>query len=199
MDILTSDAVQDMRGYNLRKPVLLAETGAVKPNHTGPSEYYQSDTEGMLLHDILFAPFFSGAAGPGHCWHWEVYIDKNNLWYHFQRFSNVVKGLNPVKENFVPMRQDQKNIRVYILKGDSTTLIWCRDVDNTWKSELVNHQPPKPISENILDLSSFISDQQIDKVQAYDPWTDRWSDLLSSNILKTPDFTRSIVIKIKHK
>jgi hypothetical protein len=29
------------------------------------------------------------------CWHWESYVDRNNLWYHFGRFSEVVKGINP--------------------------------------------------------------------------------------------------------
>jgi hypothetical protein len=199
MDILTSDAVEVMRAYNHRKPVLLAETGAVKPNHTGPHQIYESDKDGMLLHDILFAPFFSGAAGPGHCWHWDQYIDKNNLWYHFRRFANVVEKLNPIAENFVPMRKDQQKLRIYILKSDSTMLVWCRDVNNTWQTELVNHVMPEVISAQTLDLSSVLSGKIIAKVQAYDPWIDRWSDLPSGTTLNIPDFRRSIVLKIKYK
>lgn len=199
MDILTSDAVEVMRTYNQHKPILLAETGAVKPNHTGYHQIYDSDMEGTVLHDVLFAPFFSGAAGPGHSWHWDVYIDKNNLWYHFRRFANIVERLNPITENFVPMRKDQESLRVYILKGNSTTLIWCRDVNNTWQSELVNHVAPAVISGKTVDLNSFLTDKNIAKMQAYDPWGDRWSNLSLGTTLNIPDFTRSIVLKIEYK
>ena len=65
MDVLAADAVRELRDRNPRKPVLLAEVGAVKPNHTGPSILYAQDREGTLLHDALFAPFFAGSAGSG--------------------------------------------------------------------------------------------------------------------------------------
>jgi hypothetical protein len=81
MDIICSSAVKDLLAYHFSKPVLLAETGAVEPHHAGPSKYYAKDTAGILLHDILFAPFFTGAAGTGMSWHWESYVHKNNLWF----------------------------------------------------------------------------------------------------------------------
>lgn len=64
VDVLAADAIREVRGYNPGRPVILAESGAVEPRHTGPFKLYAKDREGMLLHDILFAPFFSGAAGP---------------------------------------------------------------------------------------------------------------------------------------
>ena len=45
-----------------------------------------------------FAPFFAGAAGSGQCWHWDRYVDKMNLWHHFGRFAEIVKGLDPPAE-----------------------------------------------------------------------------------------------------
>ncbi|MCB0685370.1 MAG: cellulase family glycosylhydrolase, partial [Saprospiraceae bacterium] len=96
MDIIASSAVEEILSYNLSKPVILAETGAVEPRHAGPSKYYERDTAGILLHDILFAPFFSGSAGAGMSWHWESYVHKNNLWYHFGRFNEAIKNINPL-------------------------------------------------------------------------------------------------------
>ena len=32
--------------------------GAVEAHHSGPSKLYESDTLGVLLHDLIFAPFF---------------------------------------------------------------------------------------------------------------------------------------------
>ena len=36
MDLLASDAINELRSYDIRKPMLLAEVGGVKPRHTGP-------------------------------------------------------------------------------------------------------------------------------------------------------------------
>jgi hypothetical protein len=64
---------------------------------------YAVDKDGSLLHDLLFAPFFAGAAGPGQAWHWDHYIDKNDLWYHFARFNEAIKDIDPVQEKFIPV------------------------------------------------------------------------------------------------
>src|SRR6056297_1969360 len=117
MDVLASDAVNEMRSFNLDKPILLAETGGVEPSHSGPLKLYKEDVDGMLLHDILFAPFFSGAAGPGHTWHWSHYVVENNLWHHFNRFAQVVEGIDPVSENFKPRVSEDDNFRSYVLNG----------------------------------------------------------------------------------
>ena len=97
MDVICASAIRDLQAYHAGKPIVLAETGAVEPKHAGPSKFYPKDTAGILLHDILFAPFFTGAAGTGMSWHWESYVHKNNLWYHFERFNEAVKGIDPVR------------------------------------------------------------------------------------------------------
>ena len=89
---LNAEATKDLLAMNPDKPVLLAEGGAVEPNHSGPFRLYPKDREGTILHDVLFAPFFVGAAGPGHIWHWDQYVARNNIWFHFGRFAAAVKG-----------------------------------------------------------------------------------------------------------
>jgi hypothetical protein len=135
MDELAADAINELRSYNVQKPMLLAEVGGVKPKHTGPIELYDLDTTGILLHDLLFAPFFAGSAGPGHAWHWDQYIDKNNLWYHFQRFNEAIAGIDPVKEAFLPVRILHPEIKIYALAGKDHLLLWCRDIGNNWQNE----------------------------------------------------------------
>jgi hypothetical protein len=39
--------------------LLLAQSGAVEPSHSGPSKLYAKDKDGIILHDILFTPFFA--------------------------------------------------------------------------------------------------------------------------------------------
>lgn len=58
MDSLASQAVVLLRNMVVDKPVILSEVGAVEAHHSGPSKLYESDTLGVLLHDLIFAPFF---------------------------------------------------------------------------------------------------------------------------------------------
>jgi len=198
MDIICSSAVDELIGYNTGKPVILAETGAVEPRHSGPSKYYQLDTAGIILHDILFAPFFSGSAGAGMSWHWDSYVDKNNLWYQFGRFSESVKNINPVEEQFVVSKSETNDLKIYQLSGRKTILLWLRDKKNTWESELRDGKPPLMISGIKLDLKQTGFDGTVGEVVAYDPWKNRWENLNYEDLmLFLPDFKRSLVIRIK--
>ena len=87
VDLLAVDAVAELQNFQAGKPIILTETGAVKPSHTGCSELYATDSDGQLLHDMLYAPFFAGAAGTGHVWWWRQALEQPNLWGHFARFA----------------------------------------------------------------------------------------------------------------
>jgi len=198
MDIICSSAIEEIKSYNTGKPVLLAETGAVEPRHSGPSKFYAVDTAGILLHDILFAPFFSGSAGSGMSWHWESYVDKNHLWYHFGRLRKVIDGVDPISENFKSTVSDTERFRVYTLSGNKTKLIWLRDKNNTWQSELQDSIPPELISGYKLDLKSTGIDVADDTLEIYDPWQDRWTKIIpEGSEIMLPDFKRSLVVRIR--
>lgn len=197
MDVICSSAVEKLKSFNPGKPVILAETGAVEPKHSGPSKFYPVDTAGILLHDILFAPFFSGAAGAGMSWHWDSYVAKNYLWYHFGRFSEAIKGINPVKENFLVSRSETDNLRVYILKGSNTTLIWLRDKNNNWETELRDGIQPSLLTGIKLDLKAAGLAGEEGDIEFYDPWQDKWKDgKIRKESVLLPDFKRSLVVKI---
>jgi hypothetical protein len=200
MDVICSSAVEELLSYKTGKPVILAETGAVQPNHAGPSKFYPIDTAGMLLHDILFAPFFSGAAGAGMSWHWDSYVNKNNLWYHFKRFSEVVKDINPLTENFVPVKSETNDLRIYQLNGSNTILLWLRDKKNTWESELRDGQPPLTIKGEQLDLKTLGINDSFGEISIYDPWQDKWQNVKPENMkISLPDFKRSLVVRFTRK
>lgn len=197
MEIICSSAVEEVISFKPGKPVILAETGAVEPNHSGPSKFYPVDTAGILLHDILFAPFFSGSAGAGMSWHWDSYVAKNNLWFHYKRFSEIVKNINPVTEKFIPTKSETNRLRVYKLDGRKTTLIWLRDKSNSWESELRDRQSPMTISGLKLDLKESGINGPIGEVSVYDPWQDKWADLIpEEHKITLPDFKRSLVVRI---
>lgn len=200
MDILAASATRELLSYNPKKPVLVSEIGAVEANHSGPSLLYNVDTLGILLHDMLFAPFFSGAAGPGQSWHWYFYIEKNNLWWHFDRFSQVVRNINPVIEGFTPIFIEKKSIRIYGLIGKHTTLLWCRDSNSDWSTELVQKISPSPVDIQSLTLSHLnLTNKHIASIDFFDPWENDWSSEKSNmQQIDLPSFVRSLVVKIKY-
>jgi len=200
MDIICSSAVEELLSYHTGKPVILAETGAVEPGHAGPSKFYPLDTAGILLHDILFAPFFSGAAGTGMSWHWESYVHKNNLWYHFQRFNEAIKGINPIEEKFMPTKAETSTVRIYLLKGKKTTLLWLRDKMNNWESELQRGIAPGTLHGIQLNLPELDLVASPGKIEVYDPWKNTWTRIEKAGAsIILPDFKRSIVIRLQSK
>ncbi len=199
MDIICSSAIEELMSYHSGKPVILAETGAVEPNHAGPSKYYPLDTSGSLLHDILFAPFFSGSAGAGMAWHWESYVHKNNLWYHFGRFHEAIKGIDPIKESFKATKAEHRAVRIYILKGKKTSLLWFRDKSNTWQSELEQGAGPQTLHGIQVDLKELGLKISPGRMEVYDPWKNTWSVVKrEGNGLFLPDFKRSVVLRLKN-
>lgn len=200
VDVLAADAVREMLAFQPGRPVLLAESGAVEANHSGPSKLYPKDKAGIILHDVLFAPFFAGAAGPGHCWHWNQYVDRNNLWWQIGRFAAVVKDLDPPAENFQPTMPAHPRLHVYQLQGRHTLLLWCRDAQNTWQTELEQGQAPETLAGQTLDLGAALQGAKVASVKIYDPWQDRWTEgALKHGVLTLPVFSRSIVVRIALK
>ncbi|MEW6357245.1 MAG: cellulase family glycosylhydrolase [Planctomycetota bacterium] len=198
MDLLAANAVRTLQSYRPNRPILLAESGGVEPRHSGPLKLYEKDTAGILLHDVLFAPFFCGSAGTGHIWHWDLYVAKMNLWPHFRRFAEVVKGIDPPAERFEPMMLPHPRLRVYALKGQHTTLMWCRDSQNTWQTELAGGKAPETIRQAALDVSPVTGAKAGLQVKFYDPWENRWSEgKLDGARLVLPDFQRSIVVRLE--
>ncbi len=196
MDRLAADMVKSIRARVPDKPILSTEMGAVEKSHSGPSKLYSLDKEGILLHDILFTPFFSGAAGSGHCWHWNVYIEKNNLWWHIGRFAKAVKDINPIKERFVPFEFEEDFYIIYGLNGRSHVLLWLRSQEDNWKTELVDRISPKTYTNVEIKLP-FKKYGPIERVIGYDPWTDTEIPLeIKQEKVMIPKIKRSIVLRI---
>ena len=198
VDVLAADAVRELLACAPARPIILAESGAVEPQHSGPFKLYAKDKEGIILHDILFAPFFAGAAGAGQVWHWDSYVDRNNLWRQFGRFAAAVKDLDPPAERFQPMQVPNPRLRIYALNGKRTVLIWCRDTRSTWRTELAENQPPEVLSGLKIDLAPVLADPKPGKAKTYNPWTDEWGEAqFEGTTVVLPSFSRSLVLRLE--
>ncbi|MGI6418156.1 MAG: hypothetical protein ACOX1P_21080 [Thermoguttaceae bacterium] len=196
VDVLAADAVRELLSYKPAGPVILAEGGAVEPRHTGPFKLYAKDKAGIILHDILFAPFFAGAAGAGQCWHWGEYVDKNNLWRQFRAFADTVRGIDPAAEHFEPRMISHPRLRVYLLKGARTSLVWCRDSENTWRTELQEGRAPEVLRDVVVRLENAVP-LPIRTGRVYDPWKKAWTDAaIEAGGVRLPPFSRSVVLRL---
>jgi hypothetical protein len=199
VDVLAVDAVRILLKQDPKRPVILAESGAVEPRHTGPFTLYAKDKKGIILHDVLFAPFFAGAAGPGHCWHWDRYVAKNDLWWHFARFAAAVDGIDPPAEGFRAIAPGHPSLRVLALRGKRTFVAWLRDPENTWKAELAEGKTPRKVEGATLALPDGVKAGAGATVRTYDPWSDAWNPAkVAENTVALPAFSRSIVVRIDH-
>ncbi len=142
VDVMAASAILDLRALAPGKPVILAESGAVEPGHRAPFALYEKDHAGSILHDVLFAAFFAGAAGPGQIWHWDLYLDRNDLWHHYRAFSRTLEGVDPAAEGFVPHFRETGDWRIYELRGEWTSLFWIRDAHSDWRTELEQGRAP---------------------------------------------------------
>lgn len=197
IDNLVCSAVDFVREYVRDRPMMINEIGAVEPNHSGPSRLYLRDTVGVLLHDMIFAPFFCGAAGSGSMWHWDHYIRKNGLWYHFGRFRHATVGLDLQAEQFAAFVHDVGMLRFYGLRGRTQTLVWCRNQTNTWRRELVDGKMPEVVKNVAVLVDDLVPGADCSKVEFYDPWSDKKTKgQVKNGMIHLPEVGRSLVIKL---
>lgn len=135
--LLASDGIRRMLRHDGRdKPVVMNETGAVNDRHTGPFRFYPCDHDGLLFHDLVYTPFFAGAAAPGHIWHWEHYLEPKNLWRCYSPLAEMLNGIDVCREHFTPETRHTDTAYIFVLRGEKHTLAYVRNRADSWKAVL---------------------------------------------------------------
>jgi hypothetical protein len=106
--------------------------------------------------------------------------------------------VDPAAEEFKPLVIDHPQLRVSVLRGKGTTLAWCRDKQNTWRTELTEGIAPAVIPDASIDFGQIASGRSTE-VRVYDPWQDNWTETrLDGHSVRLPAFSRSILVRITH-
>jgi hypothetical protein len=88
-------------------------------------------------------------------------------------------------------------LRLYALSGKHTVLVWCRDMRDTWESELERGKRPERLRGLKVDLSSVFNGARLRSVRVYDLWRNHWSNgKPHRGQVALPEFARSIVIRV---
>ena len=180
---LASRIAQDFQSFAKSmpaKPILLGEFGYSARN-------YGDDIEptGIHLHNGLWATTFSGYAGTGMYWWWDIYIDANNLWHQFKGLSQFLSGVDLTKyQPFSSLKITGADgnpgpVDGLGLRGENT-LIWFRSDGYTVQAstEAGNGKPnsssysPALVEGLQLTLNGMADGVYV--VSWYDPQTARW-------------------------
>jgi hypothetical protein len=106
-------------------------------------------------------------------------VAANNLWHHFDRFAQVVEGLDPAVERFEPSMVEHARLRIYRLKGRRTTLLWLRD-------------------SQAGAVEGVTVRAEGRRVRVFDPWENRWTEgKVRGGRVLLPKFSTSLAIVMK--
>jgi len=191
---LSIESVQ--RARRADRPILLAETGAVNDCHSGPFGFYRYDDDGLIFHDTTYPAFFAGAAGSGHIWHWDIYVDQKNLWEGFRALSDALCDVKPDREAFTPIDLSTSDCWKLVLSGNSTVLIWLRNRMDRWDHVYRDGDPVEPISTaiNLAELGLVMNE-----VSVFRPWPNDGlgEPSFSGHVLRLPEFRHGLLVKLK--
>jgi hypothetical protein len=186
------DAIERTKRPN--KPVILTETGAVNDSHTGPFRFYGCDHDGLIFHDVTYPALFAGAAGSGHIWHWESYVEPKNLWRHFTPMVKVLEGIQMDTEDFISGVIPHSDAWILTLVGNTHILVLVRNKTDRWDMVLRDDIAPKPIE----NLHIMLTDKKPDYAKVFWLMDENPGELeITGNGVKLPVFIHGGVIRIK--
>jgi len=190
----SKDAVERARRPD--RPVLFAETGAVDDGHSGPFRYYQSDHRGIIFHDTTYPAFFAGAAGTGHIWHWDQYVDCKNLWGAYRPFADLVAGVKLDQEQFQALDLSSDALWVFALLGKEHLLLWARNRADSWYRVLRDDMEPEVLRSQRVDLTELaVREGEVTTIWPWGEDTGRAS--LKAGVLTLPPFRHGLLVKVR--
>ncbi len=180
---------------NAKKPVYIAETGAVNNCHSGPFKYYVNDDDGIIFADVVYTPVFCKSCGTGSIWHWDDrYVEAKNLYKLFKPIRSLTSEIKFDKEDFKPFTITDKNITVLLLEGKTVTIGYIRNNDYNWENVLRDLKTIVPINTFKLDIDN------IEKLELYPIWdNDKTRVSFSDKSVVFKNIAIGTLFKIEHK
>ncbi len=173
------------------KPLMVAETGGVNNNHTGPFPYYAPDHDGIILSDLNFAPVFCGAASNGHMWHWDNYVEQKNLFRLYKPLSQLCDGIAFDSEGFVSEQYRNEEVTLLLLRGRTVTLGYLRNRSDSWQNILRDLGEAKPYTgEFEIELEG--------KLEIFPYQNDENGTLRIGKSIEVDNLSRGLLFKVTH-
>lgn len=180
---------------DIKRPLLLAETGAVNDCHSGPFRYYSSDDRGIIFADCVYTPLFLKSCGCGNIWHWDQrYVESKNLYKMFKPLSELIKDVDFTNENFNSVDLSDNDIFLLLLEGQATTLGYIRNKNDSWMNTL------RDISEPDIIKKKEFTTKVSDKIEIFPIWNEDTTKLYNSgNTIVAENILYGTLFKITKK
>ncbi len=173
-------------------PVIRGETGFVTAGTDPPTNQFQADTEGIWLHNFVWAGINAGGLIESY-WYEKPHIYEETgggLLFdhreHFRSYYNFIQGLplnNGHYEDLNYVISDQR-LRVFGQQDavHNTAHLWIQHQDHTWRN-VVDGITIQPVNA-VLTISGFQPGASY-TVQKWDPYeTDPTFQIMSSNTIE---------------
>lgn len=180
---------------DIKRPLLLAETGAVNDCHSGPFRYYSSDDRGIIFADCVYTPLFLKSCGCGNIWHWDQrYVESKNLYKMFKPLSELIHDVDFTNENFNSVDLSDDDVFLLLLEGQTTTLGYIRNKNDSWMNTL------RDISEPDIIKKKEFTTKVSDKIENFPIWNEDTTKLYNSdNTIIAENILYGTLFKITHK
>lgn len=134
-------------------PFVVAETGAVNNNHSGPFKFYSCDDRGIIFVDCVYTPVFLGSASCGNIWHWdERYVESKNLYKYYKPLADMIEDIDFSKENFKSVDLSDDDVYLFVLDGDNVSICFIRNKADNWENTLKDDIEPKIIDSKEIEI-----------------------------------------------
>ena len=117
------------------------------------------DKDGLLLHNSAFAALASGMAATPMTWWWDRYVERHNLWKHFEGpalFAATLERLATLDgpENLRQITNDAEaargvGVRVLGRAGKRGMCVWVQDRRSTWARLLERRENVPPAIDGL--------------------------------------------------
>ena len=197
---MASDAIAVLRGYGLRKPMLLlAESGAVKPVHTGSHPIYKVDTMGSVLHDDALRPLFQRGRRAGGTSGIGITISTSSIPGSRWGASRVPSKVStPLREGFRTRAPRYGGAAGLCAAGRTHADCLVPRYGEYVAARASERIPAQRLSGLQVDFTPLLGGRRVKKVRIYDPWRDEWVRASRRADVSLPDFTRSVVVRIEY-
>ena len=151
-----------------KKPYLWAEFGIERQFPT-EREYCDKDKEGVHMHAGMWTPVMHGAAGSGHMWWWDSYVDRKDLYFHMKAIANFVKGIPWTTAGFkqASIQANRDKLNALGLQGNGLSILWLENKAHTWWNVVHDERIPA-VEGEAIQVEGFAAGRYV--VEYWDSW-----------------------------
>jgi hypothetical protein len=120
------------------RPFLFGEIGLARevdtPEYGLVADLADRDTDGVSLHEGLWAGLFVGGCATAMSWWWDEHVDLHDQYRHFRGIVEFARDIPWNNDDIVPARCACGNwdLRAWELRGKSVRLLWVQSLHYTW-------------------------------------------------------------------